>query len=365
MSTLFVVFSLFEAFVDSETYRVLWKILWISLVLLAYYKRNSGLIYPRLLLVLMFLRALGFLLNVEGLAGSYNEWRMSVKYLIMPLAFIVAPLISRERWVDAFKLLVAMQLLWVFNLLPSSEDRLNIGSVGLSFVGSFGVPHLASISLAFIFLLFIYSDIKYLKYWSVLLLSLIVMTWVRTGLLIALVGIIFRYRLFTFRNTSRLLVLVLLTGVMLNAWISDELGLAIYNRIFDINYSGERIIGSGRLIFWWNSFEVWITGSPYSFFFGQGATALSELNFIDTGYRVYAHNEYFNTLSQNGLVGLLVLVGLNISLMFSAYRKRNAFLLTSSLAWVALNIVQGGIWFIPELIIGIAYGKHFYASKNI
>lgn len=365
MSTLFVVLSVLEAYFSSETYRVLWKILWVCVVLLAFYKRNTAIMYPRFLLILMFLRALGFLVNVEGLAGSYNEWRLSVKYLIMPMAFIVAPLISRERWVNAFKLLAAIQLLWVFNLFPSSEDRLNIGSIGLSFVGSFGIPHLASISLAFIYLLLIYSDIKYLKYWSALLLSLIVMTWVRTGLLIALVGIISRYRLFTFRNTKRLLALVLLIGVMLNVWISDELGTAIYTRIFDINYSGERIAGSGRIIFWWNSLEVWITGSPYSFFFGQGATALSELNFMDTGYRVYAHNEYLNMLSQNGLVGLLVLVGLNISLLNSAYRKRNAFLLTSSLAWGALNMVQGGIWFIPELIIGIAYGKHFYTSKNV
>ena len=53
---------------------------------------------------------------------------------------------------------------------------------------------------------------------------------------------------------------------------------------------------------------------------------------------------------------------LTIVLFVRAMRQNNEFLLAVLCGLTALNFVQGGIWFIPEILIATAYAQH---SKRV
>ena len=363
MSILFPVLYALEAILTSESYRISWKVLWLGFVIFTFRKSISWRAGGNVILTLMILRSLWFFVNAGALSGDVLEFRLGVKYLLMPLCFVAIPLMSSRRWQRSILLLLGLQLLWVFNLAGSGTNQFDLGALGNSFVGSFGVPHLASISLAFVFVYLLYTRVRYKPLLLTFTVILALWTWVRTGLLIIAVSLIFRYRkrLFQLRTILSVLALTACAYGVYNS-LPTDVQLSIYNRLFDINYSGDQIAGSGRLIFFQNSLEVWGKEDLYALFFGGGSQPLASKNLADTGYSVYGHNEFLTMLSQNGLFGFTTIVMLTIVLFVHATRRNNEFLLAVLCGWTALNFVQGGIWFIPEILIATAYAQH---SKRV
>lgn len=363
MSFLFPFLYALEALLTSELYRISWKVFWLGSVMFTLRRRITLRAGTNVILTLMVLRSLWFCVNAGALGGDVIELRLGMKYLLMPMCFVAIPLISSHRWQRSILMLLGLQLLWVFNLVDSGTNQFDLGALGNSFVGSFAVPHLASISLAFIFIYLLYSSVKYKPLLITFIVFLALWTWVRTGLLVIAVSIIFRYRKRLLRLKTVLSVLVFIActyGFYLS--FPTDVQLSIYNRLFDINYSGEQIAGSGRLIFFQNSLEVWGKEDLYALFFGGGSQPLASKNLADTGYSVYGHNEFLTMLSQNGLFGFTTIVMLTIVLFVHAMRQNNEFLLAVLCGWTALNFVQGGIWFIPEILIATAYAQH---SKRV
>ena len=362
MSFLFPFLYALEALMTSELYRISWKVLWLGFVMFTLRRRITLRAGTNVILTLMVLRSFWFFVNAGALGGDVLELRLGMKYLLMPMCFVAIPLISSHRWQRSILLLLGLQLLWVFNLVDSSTNQFNLGALGKSFTGSFGVPHLTSISLAFVFIYLLYSKIRYKRSLLTFTVILALWTWVRTGLLIITVSLIFRYRKRLFQ-LNILLSVLLFTAFSFGVYslLPNDIQLSIYNRLFDINYNGEQIVGSGRLIFFKNSLEVWAKEDLYAIFFGGGSLPMVNKNLADTGYGVYAHNEYLTMLAQNGIVGFTTIVLLTRALFVQAKSQNNEFLLCVLWAWTALNLVQGGIWFMPEILIAIAYAQHSHS----
>ena len=64
----------------------------------------------------------------------------------------------------------------------------------------------------------------------------------------------------------------------------------------------------GRVDFWKNGIELWANGSPYEILFGRGYTAVVENNSLRTGIDVFSHSQFIDTLTQHGLIGLILLL---------------------------------------------------------
>ena len=79
------------------------------------------------------------------------------------------------------------------------------------------------------------------------------------------------------------------------------------------------------------------------------------------GLRVFAHNEFFTQLGQNGLLGIVFFIGYLISLfkfiwkrrMYPSYRLAIAIFFL----YVWLMLTQGGMWFEVDVFMVLVFVK--------
>lgn len=136
----------------------------------------------------------------------------------------------------------------------------------------------------------------------------------RTGWLMLVVGLIvlFRPTQVTYRKLALYLVsLTLIVGSLFYLYNYNEM---FFNRLTGRNiYAGTggeniELRGSGRTTLWYNGITNWTYNNTYQLLFGAGFTKAVEGNFKSTGMRVISHNQFIDTLTQNGLVGLALLI---------------------------------------------------------
>lgn len=136
----------------------------------------------------------------------------------------------------------------------------------------------------------------------------------RTGWLMLIVGLIvlFRPTRVTYRKLMvYFLSLALIIGSVFYLYNNNEF---FFNRLTGKNiYTGSggegiELDGSGRTSFWSNGINNWTYNNIPQLLFGTGYTKVVEDNLRTTGMRVFSHNQFIDTLSQNGLVGLTLLL---------------------------------------------------------
>lgn len=240
-----------------------------------------------------------------------------------------------------------------------------------SFIGLFQGGHAASITLAFSNLFLIYClRLKFLKFrlvaFAILLLGVYFqyLIFVRTGYAILIIGATSLF--FTGKLSFRKLALFSILAfsglyVIQHLLISNE---AFHDRIFDIRYGNQESVGSGRISFWIAAYELWVSGNIYEMLFGFGLENLLNFTYDKTGLKVFAHNEFFTQLAQNGIIGLSLVLFLFYGLFKYIYKKRNSSSFTLSFTFVTsyliLMFVQGGFWFFPELFLSLSLYKLRY-----
>ena len=216
-----------------------------------------------------------------------------------------------------------ISLLGIVNPIEKYKEALVFGIEDLSYYSSlFGSPHAASsyFAIAIVVLLYFVVKEKYVSKIGVLfdcimigiaLLSIFKVC-VRTGWLMLAVGLFFLaggIKLFkkpkyfvAFWISVALLCILFNNNEMFHARMT---GLNIYRgtggETIDLN-------GSGRVDFWKNGIELWANGSPYEILFGRGYTAVVENNSLRTGIDVFSHSQFIDTLTQHGLIGLILLL---------------------------------------------------------
>lgn len=140
------------------------------------------------------------------------------------------------------------------------------------------------------------------------------MTYVRTGWLMCLIGVLCFFRVERITNkqfVTGVLALFLIFGGLVYFYNTNEAfnarisGRNIYN---NKNATGVDLGGSGRIDFWKSGVEVWWNGSVYEFFCGVGLDKVVAHNAEKVGRGVFSHNQFVDTLARNGILGLLLLL---------------------------------------------------------
>ncbi|APQ18014.1 O-antigen ligase family protein [Maribacter hydrothermalis] len=299
-----------------------------------------------------------------------------IRYMMFPLMFEYAYRnIKNIRKLDKLLLGFAQFVIisgipFTFKILQSkAKDVLSFEDFD-SYSGMFQNSHGAAITTTtavLILLAYLKSKstlIRFPKLNYLLLLYgiyLIYLTYIRTGYLMFVIGLVFLFlpKKLTFKQVLSGIGMVLIIGV--GFYVLLETNEAFYNRIFDIRNGKQTAAGSGRLLFWMASFELWFNGNVFELFFGHGFYDLIMHMYQETGLPVYAHNEFFTQLGQNGLLGIIFFIGYLISL-FKFILKRNmlpSYRLAMAIFFLygSLMMTQGGMWFELDVFMVLVFVK--------
>lgn len=321
---------------------------------------------------LAYFRSYKYLINGGVLKNPIFEILEFSRYILFPLFFQYLNLKAIDK-LELLKILKDFSVFIILSFLPfyfgfleSQGEQIEYFEGIQNLTGIFQGPHAASITTTFSILIILYYnsnfEIKKINRWLnnlivVFGIYIVYMTYVRTGYAMLLLGILvinFPNRLQIKDLFKYVFVLIILSYAI---YFLLENNTDFYNRIFDIRNGRQKEAGSGRIIFWITAINLWQSGGYFQLLFGYGFENLTSAIFETTGYKVFAHNEFFTQLGQNGLIGVLLLMSFLISLLRYIYKYKNSNYFKLSLAmyfvYVSLMLTQGGFWFYPEFFLAI------------
>lgn len=328
-----------------------------------------------------YLRGFKTVLNGGMLRNPVTEIIEFTRYMMIPLLFdwINLKVKSTEQLdrilirLACFAILAGIPFLLGI-LEPLGTEMEHIGGL-TSFVGVFQSPHGASTTLAISILIILFGlkNNVYPRHFRFILISSVLLgllqlylTYVRTGYLLFFVGILILYlpQRITFKELRP--ALIVLGSVIIAFVILLQTNEAFYNRIFDIRGRQEVNPGSGRLIFWAASVDMWMQSTWVEKLFGIGMGGLKEGMKGYIGKPLVAHSEVFNLLAGNGIIGLLLFGAYLVALFQFIWAKRtlNSFRLAliSFASYLSLMLIQGGVWFPVEVFLALIFVK-LYREK--
>lgn len=316
-------------------------------------------------------------LVTSGFSVSYVAGIIDfVRYMMFPLMYEYVSLKIKDlKHLDKILLGFAQFIIisgipFVFGLLRSKAKDAILYEDFDSYAGMFQNTHGAAITTTtavLILLAFLKLNSNIIKYkklnYALLVFGvyLIYLTFIRTGYAMFFIGLIFIFipKKVSFKQiiSATVAVSVLVLGFIYLLETSET----FYNRIFDIRNGKQTAAGSGRLLFWKASFDLWFNGNVFEIFFGFGYEALLDKIGEVTGIRVYAHNEFFTQLGQNGLLGIVFFIGYLVSLLQFIWRRRKMPSFRLSIAvyflYVSLMLTQGGMWFELDVFMVLVFVK--------
>lgn len=251
-------------------------------------------------------------------------------------------------------------MLGVLQPFAEGYDLAEFGHVGeFGLIGPFIKPHSAAISISFAMII-ITTHIKkenslLMNFFYIGLLILgfyeLIATYVRTGLAIYMVALLYIY--FKDINLKKVILIFLsslvLAGSMVYLYQTNEI---FKMRIDDKNkysQSKESSGGSGRVTFWKHAIENWSDDDPSVIYIGLGHDYGREKMKEDVGLLIFAHNEFVQMLQQEGLIGFSFF----IIYMFLIYRfigkyRESKYFITANALFLGIIIemmFQGGFFF--------------------
>lgn len=364
------------------TFSQLWKIpLFVYLVWkVLIFKKNRKLTFIKW----SYARASKNLLNGGFFLNYFVEVVDFIRYMMFPLMFeFVSNKIKDIKKLDYLLLAFAQFVIlsgipFVLGIISSRGRKLYELDDFESYTGVFQGPHSASITTAIAVLVILsflkfkspqilYPKLNYLL--ATFGLYLLFLTYVRTGYAMFVVGIIILY-IPQKPTMKQILGSVIILGTLVFGFVYLlENNEFFYNRIFDIRNNQETALGSGRLIFWEAAFDLWANGNYFQLFFGHGFEGLTQKIYEVTGLRIYAHNEFFTQLGQNGLLGIFLLFGYIMTLFkfIRRYKKKKTYPLALSVfaLYISLMITQGGMWFPLDIFMVLIFVKLYREPKII
>ena len=304
-----------------------------------------------------------------------------VRYMMFPLMYEYVSLKVKDlKKLDTILLGFAQFIIisgipFVFGLMKSKAKDAILYEDFDSYAGMFQNTHGAAITTTtavLILLAFIKlksNIIKYKKLNYALLvfgIYLIYLTFIRTGYAMFFIGLVFIFMPKKL-TLKQILGAVLAIAILVFGFVYLlETSETFYNRIFDIRNGKQTAAGSGRLLFWKASFDLWFNGSVFEIFFGFGYEGLLDKIGEVTGIRVYAHNEFFTQLGQNGLLGVFFFLGYLASLLRFIWERRKMPSYRLSIAvyflYVSLMLTQGGMWFELDVFMVLVFVKLEFES---
>ena len=323
------------------------------------------------------------LLNRDIIVAPLQGVILFTKYLNFPLLYEFIQIKIKQRK-KILRFLVRFCQYCILSFIPFllnilkepkaayGEDALELYEGAItSNVGLFQNPHGASVilSLSFFVILYFIKNTrmsKTMKYFNILLLVLdlylLYSTYVRTGYLMFVVGLIV-YLFPSIRQGTLTDIMKPIVALFIGTFLA--VGLISSNdyfkaRIFDLDENGDKreAVGSGRLLFAQNGLNLWAKESnAYEYILGHGQEAVRDNNariFNNKEFRIYSHNGYVDSLAQNGIVGIIIML-LFYYYIFQRIRKlkknpASRLALTWLVMQLVFQMVQGGVGFMSDLI---------------
>jgi O-antigen ligase len=270
-----------------------------------------------------YLRGFKTVLNGGMLRNPVTEIIDFTRYMIIPLIFDWINLkVKNKALLDIYLLRLSAFILlsgipFLIGILPPLGTVQEFQGDVLGFIGLFQTPKNASTSIAISLLIITFyfktdslNKQEKLFYRICILIGIIqlYLTFVRTGYVMFVVGLIVLYlpQKITFKELRPFLyVLVLVLIIFITLLQTNQ---AFYERIFDIRGNRTTNLGSGRLILWAASLDMWLQMNTIEKFFGIGFGGLKTSMNDYIGKSLDAHSEFFTQLVSNGIIGLTLTI---------------------------------------------------------
>ncbi len=350
------------------TFSQLWKIP-LVLFMIGYIIRNQTLIRP------VFVKV-GYLLGIKNLfnpglfINPFSNIIETIRFTNFPLLYDTINIYFKEtEKLERFIIRISQYFIlssipFLLGMIESIKDPLEFGEEE-SYIGIFQNAHGASIvsALAVLVIIFYVNQGNFRGIWKLFNIALIIlglyclyMSFVRTGYLMFIVGLIVIYfpNKFLSKRTLRFLVILgILTG---GFYFIMESNQSFKYRILDKNDKGDqKAIGSGRLVLSRISLKYWSEGTVLEMIFGRGLDNVMDNIKEKTGRRLFTHNGFVDTLAVNGLIGLLLLLFFLFYLLISIFvnkgKKSYRLALAFYFGYISFQTTQGGAAFPMDLFI--------------
>lgn len=347
------------------SFGVLWKIM-------AIFVLSLPVIYAALKSKQMELFALLYIVFAFKTLFSYSsmDYLMStmtftLKVLMFPVLYLSFLKLSKETLfflAKHFSMVIVLSFVpYLLGFLEPMGQGYDLEPYGLDgqfgLVGPFLNPHSASISLAFsmiVITLLIKSQnslMHNLFYLFLLLLAFyeLIGTYVRTGLAIYLVALV--YVFLQNLNLKKILLMffsmtVLATGSLYVISTSEVAQMRFEDRN---KYVQNDAVGSGRLNYWKAAVENWLNDEDIVVMIGLGEMYAEEKMEASVGLKIFAHNEFFQMLQQEGLIGFLLFMSSLVALYGYIKRHEASSYYENSMAifigMITMMMFQGGFYF--------------------
>ena len=368
------------------SFGILWKIILILLLFIPLIYATFQKKQIELFAFISILFAFKVLISYSSLEYMMNSFTIFAKTLMLPMLYLFFILkFSKGSLLflaKHFAILIILSFIpYMLGILTPLGVGYNLEPFGLDgqfgLVGPFLNPHSASISIAFAMIV-VTGQIKRgnrlsenLFYIALLLLAFyeLIDTYVRTGIMIYLVTQIFYY----LQNINfKKFLLLIFTSLIL---VAGSIYLINTNetakmRFQDKNkYMKKSDLGSGRFEFWQAAVENWLNDDFSVIFIGLGEEYAKDKMLDAVGMRIFAHNEFFQTLQQEGLIGMALFLGYLV--LINSFLKRNhssPYYSTAKalfLGMLTMMMFQGGFYFniVFFLAIYLAVLKLEYLEK--
>lgn len=359
---------------------ILWKIVLLAAILIpiSTYILKTKQIEAFVLFALLF--SLKILFSISSFEDINHTIGMIAKSLLFPLLFLFFTIklntIQLKYIAKHFSILIILSFVpFMLGILDPMSEGYKLESYGFKdsfgLIGVFQKPHAASMSLAFplivIYYFFQNDKNKFMKFIYLGLLGLgiyeLVLTYVRTGLLMVLIGIFYLWiKEKGGKKYVTAIIIALPIGFMFFYMYTT-------NPVFKMRIHDENIyhkktekietdrIGSGRLRYAKAAINNWYDEGFASHAIGLGMGLGLDKMEKAVGMKIFAHNQYIQVLQQEGIIGaLLFLLYLYSLLKYILRRKTNKYYFISMalfLAYIVEMAVQGGVLFSMALLMAI------------
>jgi len=359
--------------IGGVTFGVLWKIIAIFVLALPILYNAFKSTEIELFAFLYLLFALKIFFSYSSMDYIVQTVTFALKLSMLPILYLFFVHVKKETIIFLAKhyaiVIIISFIPYMLGLMEPLGEGYDLAPYGLEgqfgLVGPFLNPHSASISLAFsmiVISLLIKPENKHttnLFYVLLILLAFyeLIETYVRTGLAIYLFAL--AYLFLQNLNMKKILLIIaslsVLTGASMYILATSEVAKM---RFEDRNkYVKHDEVGSGRLTYWKSAVENWSNDEDIVIFIGLGEMYAEEKMERAVGLKIFAHNEFFQMLQQEGLIGFGLFLSCLITLFRYIKRYKASPYYRNSMAifigMLTMMMYQGGFYFNIVLFLSI------------
>jgi hypothetical protein len=370
----FIVLYLEPVSLGGLTFGIIWKLIFILVLFLPIFYQVLQDKYMDLFAFILIVFAFKTLISYSSLDYLMGTLTIFTKALMFPIMYLYFVQKMQNHTLvfiaEHFAILIIVSFIpYLLGILEPLGEGYSLYAYGLDnqfgLIGPFINPHSASISLAFAMIVITLKINKLntlqtnLFYLLLILFAfyLLVGTYVRTGIAIYLLTMLFIHlRHLNLKKiiliTSSLFILTALGAYLINTNDIFKMRFEDKNK-----YTEDAGFGSGRLDFWRSAVENWLNDESSVILIGLGEEYSKDKMYKSVGLRIFAHNEFFQVLQQEGLIGIVLFVTAIFLLYQFIYRYHLFQYHEESLAifmgMIFMMMLQGGFYFNVILFLSI------------